>query len=125
VEVYEKVIRYDIRYAIPAFITLFIFAVVILWSGAILVTSWTVLRTLKRQYNQISTGRLVTNLMYPGRSDPNEPSVSWARGDGALLLKFGRVEEPMQDYFCLVQARQDGYQWPGEKGDSTPGEGHP
>ncbi|KAK4447110.1 hypothetical protein QBC34DRAFT_440363 [Podospora aff. communis PSN243] len=118
--VYERVIRYDLPYAIPAFITLFIFAIVILWSGGILVTSWTVLRTLQRQYNQISTGRLVTNLMFPGRSDPNQPSSAWAAADGGLLLRFGRVKEPMQDYFCLVQARQDGYHWPAEKGEGSP-----
>ncbi|KAK0623678.1 hypothetical protein B0T14DRAFT_427545 [Immersiella caudata] len=117
--VYERVIRYDLRYGIPAFITLFVFAVVLIWSGSVLLTSWTVLRTLQRQYNQISTGRLVTNLMFPGRSDPNQPSSAWAAGDGGLLLRFGRVKEPMQDHFCLVQARQDGYQW-AEKGESTP-----
>jgi len=118
IDVYERVIRYDLRYAIPAIITLFVFAVVGLWAFGILLFSPSVLRTLQRQYNQISTGRLVTNLMYPGRSDPNQSSSEWAAGDGALLLKFGRVKEPMQNYFCQVEA--PGYQYSsGEKGDGS------
>src|SRR5690349_1601117 len=70
VAVYERVIRYDLRYAIPAFLTLALFLFIISWATIILLFSWSTLPTLKHLYNQTSAGRLATSLLLPGRTDP-------------------------------------------------------
>lgn len=102
VTVYRRVIHYDIRYAIPSFILLAILLLALIWSLAILLTSRLIIWTMKHMYNQTSTGRLATNLLRPDGSDPKESTRKWTSGDGKLLLSFGRISPPEQDYFCII-----------------------
>jgi hypothetical protein len=102
VTVYKRVIRYDVRYAIPSFIVLAILLLALVWSLAILLTSRLIIWTMQNMYNQTSTGRLATNLLHPGRSDPKQSTGGWTSGDGRLLLSFGRISPPEKDYFCTI-----------------------
>ncbi|RYP19737.1 hypothetical protein DL765_003160 [Monosporascus sp. GIB2] len=101
---YRRVIRYDLRYAIPGLIVLTLMALVVLWAAVILVLSRRgILIALRDMYNQTSTGRLATALLCPGRSDPNEPSSKWIEGDGKLVLNFGRFGTRESDYFVILR----------------------
>ncbi|KEY73650.1 hypothetical protein S7711_07698 [Stachybotrys chartarum IBT 7711] len=100
---YARVIRYDLRYAIPGLVMLSLLMLILLWTVIVLVLSpRSLLRSLRDMYNQTSTGRLATTLLYPGRSDPNESSSKWVEGDGNLVLKFGRIGNRESEYFLVV-----------------------
>ncbi|OCT45691.1 hypothetical protein CLCR_01410 [Cladophialophora carrionii] len=99
---YRRVIRYDIRYAIPAFVMLALLLVALVWALAILCSSRHTLRTLRNMYNQTSTGRLAVNILRPGQGDAQQSSREWVRQDGALALRFGQINVPGGDDFCTV-----------------------
>lgn len=99
---YKRVIRYDIRYAIPGFVVLAVLLFALAWASGIFLSSPSVLRTMQNMYDQTSAGRLATNLLRPDGSDPKQPSRKWVRGDGQLLLSFGRMSAPEKDHFCMV-----------------------
>jgi len=102
VRVYKRVIRYDLRYAIPSFIVLAIFLLALVWSLAIFLTSRLIIWTMQNMYNQTSPGRLATSLLRPGRSNPKESTGDWTSGDGRLVLSFGKISPPDKDYFCTI-----------------------
>jgi hypothetical protein len=99
---YRRVIRYDLRYAIPGLVVLAILLLALGLAGGILLSSRSIFRTMQNMYNQTSTGRLATNLLGPGRSDPKQPSREWVTEDGGLLLSFGHIRAPEKDHFCTV-----------------------
>ena len=101
VTVYARVIRYDLRYAIPSFIVLVILLLALIWSLAIIFTSRFFI-TMRNMYNQTSTGRLATSLLLSNRSDPKQSAGDWASGDGRTLLRFGRMRPPDMDSFCTI-----------------------
>ena len=102
VMVYERVIRYDIRYAIPAFIVLGLLLIVLLWALLILITSRSTITDLKHVYNQTSAGRLATNLLLAEHAEPKQSSAQWVMGDGSLPLSFGQMAGEEKDYFCVI-----------------------
>jgi hypothetical protein len=67
-------------------------------------------------YNQTSTGRLATNLLHPGNTDPKQPSRQWVKGGGTLWLGFGHITAPDKDHFCIILEQPS---------DSKPGSGTP
>lgn len=102
VQVYRRIIQYDIRYAIPAFVILALLLIALagaIWSA---ITTSHIVRTMQRMYNQTSAGRLAINLLYPKQSDPTQPSSVWTREQGCLVLAFGNIKEPEDDRFCRV-----------------------
>lgn len=99
---YKRVIHYDLRYAIPAFIILAILLLACLWAGAIILSSRSILLNLQNMYNQTSTGRLATKLLHPGGSNPKEPTRHWVKNDGRLPLGFGQITYHEKDRFCEV-----------------------
>ncbi|KAK1830670.1 hypothetical protein QBC39DRAFT_353599 [Podospora conica] len=107
VAVYRRVIRYDLRYAVPALLAAGLLAAVLCWVAVILaVARLDVLRRLRDTYNQTSTGRLATVLLQPGGGNPNESTSEWVEGNGRLMLAFGRIGTKGAGYFLRVQ--QDG-----------------
>jgi hypothetical protein len=99
---YRRVIRYDFRYAIPAFLILALLLLALVWACAILVLSRSILHTLKNMYNQTSTGRLATNLLHLGQRNPTQSSGEWVKGDGRIPLSFGYITASEKDHFCAV-----------------------
>ncbi|KEF62700.1 uncharacterized protein A1O9_00673 [Exophiala aquamarina CBS 119918] len=99
---YKRVIHYNLRYAIPAFVILAILLLVFLWAAAIILSSRSILLDLQNMYNQTSTGRLATKLLQPGGSNPKEPTRKWVKKDGRLPLGFGQITDHEKDRFCEV-----------------------
>ena len=99
---YKRVIHYDLRYAIPAFIILVMLLLALLWAVAIIVSSRSILLNLQNMYNQTSTGRLATKLLHPDGSNPKEPTRQWVKRDGQLPLGFGQITRSEKDRFCEV-----------------------
>lgn len=121
VAVYKRVIKYDLRYAIPGFLVLALFLITLLWTAGILATSHSTVTHLRNVYNQTSAGRLATNLLLPDNGDPRQPSSEWVSGDGRLMLNFGQLTEPRTGQFCAVvggEGSSDGK--PASDGKSTP-----
>jgi hypothetical protein len=109
VAVYRRVIRYDLRYAIPALLMVGLLAAVLCWVvGILAVERLGVLRRLRDMYNQTSTGRLATALLLPGRRNPNESTGEWVEGDGQLVLAFGRIGTRDAGYFLKVERDGEG-----------------
>lgn len=124
VAVYRRVIRYDMRYAVPALLVLGLLAVVMCWVVVILVVERLgVLRRLRDMYNQTSTGRLATVLLQPGIGNPNEPTSEWVEGDGQLMLAFRRIGTKDSSYFVKVLRDGEGGR-PFLKPEGYDGHGH-
>jgi hypothetical protein len=102
VQVYRRIIQYDIRFAIPSFVVLALLLIAL--AGAI--TSGTIapsiMRTMQRMYNQTSAGRLATSLLRPSQSDPTQASGAWVKNEGGLRLAFGKISAPENNSFCKV-----------------------
>ena len=98
----KRVIRYDIRYAIPGLILLALFLLALAWAAAILAFRPGILTTLRNTYNQTSAGRLATSLLESEHANPNRPTGQWVRQDGKLLVSFGNIDSQRKDYFCKV-----------------------
>jgi len=119
---YQRVIRYDLRYAIPGFVVLTLLLVVAIWSALILVPKPKVMvRTMRDMYNQTSAGRLATMVLRPGHSDPNQSSSKWLKGDGKLNLKFGRIGSQTSDYFLRLEDETGGNESPSHIEDTAQG----
>ncbi|WEW58640.1 hypothetical protein PRK78_004108 [Emydomyces testavorans] len=100
---YKRVIRYDIRYAIPAFLVLAIYVAALVGASVVAVVSPSIIRTMQHMYNQTSAGRLAVNLLRDGVGyDYKQPSSEWVKGDGKLQLRFGAMGEPEEQYFCMI-----------------------
>ncbi|RYP73177.1 hypothetical protein DL771_003813 [Monosporascus sp. 5C6A] len=97
-----RVIRYDIRFAIPGLILLGIFAFALAWAITTLVLYPVILRTLRNTYNQTSAGRLAASLLGNGSANANRPTGQWVEDDGRLLISFGLIDRTESDYFCRV-----------------------
>ena len=93
VRVYKRVIKYDLRYAIPGFVVLAILMLFFIWALAILIGSkGGIVRVLRDLYNQTSTGRLATNLLLrDGHGDSRQSTKRWVKGEGGLHLRFGHL----------------------------------
>ncbi|KAH7371589.1 hypothetical protein BKA66DRAFT_423949 [Pyrenochaeta sp. MPI-SDFR-AT-0127] len=102
VQVYKRVIQYDIRYAIPSFVVLALLLAALAGAFISSIIAPTIVGTMQRMYNQTSAGRLITSLLQPGRSDPTQSSDAWVNDEGKLRLAFGRITSPEDDYFCRI-----------------------
>jgi hypothetical protein len=102
VQMYRRVIQYDIRYAIPSFLVLALLLVALTGAISCGTIAPSILRTMQRMYNQTSAGRLATSLLCPGRGDPTDASDAWVNDDGGMRLAFGRISAPENDSFCRV-----------------------
>ncbi|KAI5839661.1 hypothetical protein DFP73DRAFT_483705, partial [Morchella snyderi] len=85
VRVYSPVLRYDMRYAIPVGIT------VGMWAGILAVgmVFWlgrrVRVRELRQLLNQVSTGRVVVNMLEESKEGAL-PAKSWAAGKGKTVV---------------------------------------
>lgn len=117
IQVYRRVVLYDLRYAIPGFVVLAILLVALVWSLVIFLVAsphGSFLLTMRDLYNQTSTGRLAAALLLrpEHHSDPRQSTSRWAKGDGLTVLRFGAVGyisasstsagKPRKDDLCEV-----------------------
>ena len=84
---YERQLVYDIKYAISAIIVLTIFALTLV--AAVFYASTKFSRSrLSRLLNQTSTGRIVTNLLYPDVCDSEASTTDWLTQAGQTRLAY-------------------------------------
>jgi hypothetical protein len=119
---FKRAIRYDLRYAIPAFIVLALLVLSLLGALGILATSRSILTQLRHIYNQTSAGRLATSLILAEHADPKQRTHEWVRGDGNLPLSFGQMTEPEKDYFCVLGTGASEVIMRDQKASPRPGE---
>jgi hypothetical protein len=103
VQVYRRVIRYDIRYAIPSFVVLALLIVALVGATVASIITPSILRTMQQLYNQTSAGRLAITLLRPGQSDPTQSSEAWVQNEGGLRLAFGKLRTPEKDFFARIE----------------------
>ena len=99
---YDKVIRYDMRYAIPGLLVLFVLVSSLLLASVILFTSPSLVKRMRHMYDQTSTGRLAAGILSPENFDPRQKSTEWVRGCGQLLLRFGQFDRGEEGPFCEI-----------------------
>ncbi|GAB5588774.1 hypothetical protein Unana1_03674 [Umbelopsis nana] len=78
-------VGYDIRYAIPAFITLAFWAPFVCFSIFLLSRKRVTLHELRNSINQTSVGRAVTNMINP-TSDSLARTKDWVKADGKAKI---------------------------------------
>ena len=87
VAMYERRLQYKIVYAIPAFIVLVIIVLVSLALLCSLLTRFS-RKKFSTLLNQTSTGRVVTNLVYPGLGVQTANTKDWAHAAGHVELEY-------------------------------------
>lgn len=88
---YRKAIVYNFYYAIPAFIVLLMWAVIIAAALFMWVFSHFNMQTMRQVLNQTSTGRLVTNLRHPEVCGPAAKTTEWQRSAGLVRIQFDNI----------------------------------
>ncbi|OSS43473.1 hypothetical protein B5807_11982 [Epicoccum nigrum] len=102
VEVYRRIIQYDIRYAIPSFLVLALLSAALagaIWSAT---TASSIVQVMQRSYNQTSPGRLATNLLLNSDDDATQSPKTWIAAHGRSRLAFGKVIVPEDEWFCKI-----------------------
>ncbi|KAL9034707.1 MAG: hypothetical protein Q9214_006923 [Letrouitia sp. 1 TL-2023] len=84
---YERRLQYDLRYAIPAIVELLIVTLVVITLIVCLFSVFS-LEKMSQLLNQTSTGRIVTNLLYPDVCKPGEKTKDWAPAAGKIKLRY-------------------------------------
>lgn len=110
VQTWEKKIVYDIRYAIPAIILLTLWLPILLVALILWCTSRASIAALKQLINQLSAGRLSTNLLL--RTDsPSLPadasSKEWSEKAGSTVIGFSRAKNGENELEFNVPARNE------------------
>ncbi|KAG0637143.1 hypothetical protein HOY80DRAFT_1085575, partial [Tuber brumale] len=88
VDTYGKKITYDLVFAIPALTILVMWVASIFLALLMLFTSRVSLAAVQRLINHTSTGRSVTNLLYPETCAPSPSTKIWVRGVGKKKIGF-------------------------------------
>ncbi|KAE8371417.1 hypothetical protein BDV26DRAFT_276114 [Aspergillus bertholletiae] len=88
IEPFRRKIEYHIAYAVPAFITLTLWIVVLVVFLIALVVSRFSFSKLQQQLNLSSAGRLYTNLAYPDVCDVDAKTEMWIEQAGELKFRL-------------------------------------
>ena len=88
---YRRQVHYRYLFAIPAFIILFFVLAMVLLALTMLITRRFHFTMLKQLLNQTSTGRTVTNILYPDLCDPQASTSEWVDKAGSSHLAFAVV----------------------------------
>ena len=84
---YKRKLHYKIVYAIPAFVVIVIILLVSLALLSSLLTRFS-RKKFSTLLNQTSTGRVVTNLVYPGLGVQTANTKDWAHTAGYVELEY-------------------------------------
>ncbi|KAL4744819.1 hypothetical protein BDW72DRAFT_212173 [Aspergillus terricola var. indicus] len=88
VRVYTRQIGYQLAYAIPALMVLFILLLILALSVFALLLGRTSLAKMKRYLNATSAGRIMAaTLESPSRRGKPMPAIAWAGNEGSVLLE--------------------------------------
>jgi hypothetical protein len=89
VRVYTRRIQYNYVYGIPAYASVLIAALIGTLTLLYLITGRTSLSKTRHYLCATSAGRLMSMLVYPGESEPQTATRTWARGVGAKRIRVG------------------------------------
>jgi hypothetical protein len=85
---FTRQLQYNFLYAIPAAIIVACTVVAVLFVFIMWVMSRFSIALMRHLLNQTSTGRLCTNLLYPGLCEPTAPTSEWIDNAGSTKLAF-------------------------------------
>lgn len=88
---YKPQLRCKLPYAIPAFLSLLLVAILISAALIMWISRRFSLSVLRQLLNQTSTGRAVTNVLYSDLCDPDAPTSEWVEKAGKSRLAFSTV----------------------------------
>lgn len=77
VTVFDRQIRYHLGFAIPAFVTLLVFAAVLFASVVSFLSGKGVPARIRHYLFHLSSGRLLMEMQYPGECDRRAPTNEW------------------------------------------------
>ncbi|KAI4164113.1 MAG: hypothetical protein LQ342_002350 [Letrouitia transgressa] len=83
----ERRLQYDLRYAIPAIAELLIVTLVMIALIVCFLSGFS-FEKMSQLLNQTSTGRIVTNLLYPDICEPGAKTKDWAHAAGEIKLRY-------------------------------------
>ncbi|KAB8248151.1 hypothetical protein BDV35DRAFT_403688 [Aspergillus flavus] len=93
IEPFQRKIEYNLAYAVPAFITLALWVVVLVAFFVALIGSRFSFSKLRQQLNLSSVGRLYTNLVYPDVCEVGAKTETWIEQAGGLKFRLDRKGE--------------------------------
>ena len=93
IEPFQRKIEYNLPYAVPAFITLALWVVVLVAFLFALIVSHFSFSKLRQQLNLSSAGRLYTNLVYPDECEVDAKTDKWIEQVGGLRFRLDRKAE--------------------------------
>jgi len=114
VMVWERRILYDIKYAIPAFIFLTIFLVLMAWLLLFVVTKKTSLENIKQIVNMTGTGRAIMITRSPEIVAANVNTKEWVRSVGKEIIKVP-YRSKHGEYDGMEEGRESRVYRPGQK----------
>ncbi|KAL8727319.1 MAG: hypothetical protein Q9181_005751 [Wetmoreana brouardii] len=88
---YTRQIQYNWLYAIPAAVTVAATVLALLFVLVMTIISRFSISYMRQLLNQTSTGRIVTNILYPELSHPTAPTSKWIDEAGFQRLAFPMV----------------------------------
>ncbi|CAZ80243.1 unnamed protein product [Tuber melanosporum] len=97
VETYSKKITYDLLFAIPAFMILAMWVASLFIALLMWIASRVSLAVVRELINQTSTGRSITNLLYPEACAHSAPTRVWVKNAGRKKMGFVSLREKGDD----------------------------
>lgn len=88
---FTRQLQYNFLYAIPAAIVVACTVVAVLFVFIMWIMSRFSVALMRQLLNQTSTGRLCTNLLYPGLCEPTAPTSKWINNAGSTKLAFSMM----------------------------------
>lgn len=88
---YTRQIQYNWLYAIPAAVIVAATVLALLFILVMTIISRFSISYMRQLLNQTSTGRIVTNILYPELSHPTAPTSKWIDEAGSQRLAFAEV----------------------------------
>ncbi|KAI5842735.1 hypothetical protein BZA05DRAFT_174896 [Tricharina praecox] len=86
--VFERRIKYDLRYAIPAMLFAALWLVLGIAFLLVLLFAGTRVAHITQLLNHTATGRVVTNIVAPDMAPPGAPTKEWAKSAGVMSFRL-------------------------------------
>jgi hypothetical protein len=105
---YSHRIKYHLAFGIPAFILIILLGFATIFALVAAIFSWSSIAKVRLRLQQLSVGRVLTILLYPGYSTLTMPARDWSKGSGGKSIDLGRMPRAMNGKLTqrtLVSAR--------------------
>ncbi len=99
---------YDVRYAIPAIVMLFLWLIIVLTAALSALISRVSPSALKQLANQLAPGRMATNFFHGTASRADASTSQWAAQSGSFVVGFRRLRRASESVPSGRQSPQAG-----------------